>query len=77
MWFDLLQPSQFPLVAAPALAVEVAASSRGFGFFDLLVAAVDPLGTCQPMRLFSAVSRSHLCTMLATISHSLPRVGFE
>jgi len=75
VWFGLLQPS--PIVAAPGLAVEVAASSRGFEFFDLLVAAVDPLGTCPRMRLVSAVSRSHLCMMLATISHSLPRVGFE
>ena len=42
VWFGLLQPS--PIVAAPALAVEVAASARGFEIFDLLVAAVDPSG---------------------------------
>ena len=68
----LLQPSQLPLVTVPVLAVGVAAS-----FFALLAVTVDPLVTCPSMRLVSAVSRSHLCMMLATISHSLPRVGLE
>ena len=71
-WSGLLQPSQLPLVTVLVLAVGVAAS-----FFALLAVTVDPLVACPPMRLVSAVSRSHLCMMLATISHSLPRVGFE
>ena len=69
-WPGLLQPSQLPLVTVPVLAVGVVAS-----FFALLAVTVDPLVTCPPMRLVSAVSRSHLCMMLATISHSLTRVA--
>ena len=75
--FGLLQPSQFPLVAAPVLAIGVAVSSRDFEFLDLLVVFEDALETCPPMRLVSDVSRSHVYMMLATISHSLPSVGFD
>ena len=52
-------------------------SSRGFGVFELLVVLEDALGTCPPMRLVSAVSRSHVCMMPSIISHSRPSVGFE
>jgi hypothetical protein len=75
-WFGLLQPSHVLLVAALVPTVVVDESSRDLEVFVLLEVDEEPLATCPPMRLLSAVSRSRMCMMLATISHSLPSVGF-
>ena len=55
-WFGLLQPSQFPLVAAPVLAVGVAVSSRDFEFLDLSVVFEDAMGRVHHAVGFSCQS---------------------
>ena len=71
VWLVLLQPSHALPVAALVPTVAVEESSRGFEVFVLPEVDEDPLGVCPLMRLISTVSRSHLCMMTATISHSL------